>query len=186
LSRAATAAGPRSSEAAPELVAARLTVELILSLVGPPRLGDDLACDPLVVEIRFTRGVGLDHRAVDRDHAGRDEPRLGAERKHRAEQLGERPLVAGDKASDRRMVRDPVGGDHPVGDVLAAMTLDPTRGAPLARIGVEEERDHHRGLIGSAAVAVFSVVGVELPQVHLLDCVDHKPRQVVLGQPLTQ
>jgi hypothetical protein len=94
--------------------------------------------------------------------------------------------VAHDEAGDRRVVGNPVGGDHPVGDVLAAVALDRARGALLGRIRIKQQRDHHRGLIGRAAVAVCAVVGVELVEVHLLDGLDHKPRQVVLGQPLAQ
>jgi hypothetical protein len=46
---------------------------------------------------------------------------------------------------------------------------------------IQQQRDHHRGLIGGAAVAVRTVVGVKLAQVHLLDGLDHEPREVVLG-----
>jgi hypothetical protein len=124
--------------------------------------------------------------AVDRDHPGADESRPRAEREHRAEQLGERPLVAGEKAGDRGVVGDPVGGDHPVGDVLAAVALDRARGALLGRIRIEQKRDHHRGLVPGAAVAVWAVVGVERLEVDLLDGPDHEPREMVLGQPLGQ
>jgi hypothetical protein len=36
------------------------------------------------------------------------------------------------------VVGDPVGGDHPVGDVLAAVALDPTRRALIGRVRVEQ------------------------------------------------
>jgi hypothetical protein len=106
--------------------------------------------------------------AVDRDHPGADESRPRTEREHRAEQLGERPLVAGEKAGDRGVVGDPVGGDHPVGDVLAAVALERARGALLGRIRIEQKRDHHRGRVRGAAVAVWAVVGVERLELDLL------------------
>jgi hypothetical protein len=137
-----------------QLIAARLAVELVLGLVDRLRLGDDLAGDPLVICVRFAARVRGELGAVDRHHPGADEPRLRAERKHRPEKLAERRLVAGDEAGDRRVVWDLVGGDHPVRDVLAAVALDRPRRALLGRVGVEQQRDHHRGLIGSAAVAI--------------------------------
>jgi hypothetical protein len=94
--------------------------------------------------------------------------------------------VAADEAGDRRVVRDAVGGDHPVGDVLAAVELDRARGALLGRVRVEQQGDHHRGLVGGRAVAVRAVVGVEGVQIHLFDGVDDEPREMVLGQPLAQ
>jgi hypothetical protein len=88
--------------------------------------------------------------------------------------------VTHDEARDRRVVGDPVGADHPVGDVLAAMTLDRARRALLSGVGVEQKRDHHRRLIGGAAMAIGAIVGVELGKIHLRHRVDHEPRQVVL------
>ncbi len=89
--------------------------------------------------------------------------------------------MADHEAGDRRVVWNPVGGDHPVADVLAAVALDRARRALLGRIRIEQKRDHHRRLVGGAAVAVLSVDGVELAEVHLLDGLEHKPRKVVLG-----
>ena len=169
-----------------QLVAARLAVEAVLGLVGGLRLGDDLAGDPLVICVRLAARVGVELGPVDRDDAGLHEASLRAEREHRAKQTCERRLVAADEAGDRRVVRDPVGGDHPVGDVLAAVELDRARGALLGRVRVEEEGDDHRGLVGGGAVAVCAVVGVEGVEIHLFDGVDDEPREMVLGQPLAQ
>jgi hypothetical protein len=66
------------------------------------------------------------------------------------------------------------------------VTLDRARRALLGGVGVEQQRDHHRRLIGSAAMAIGAVIGVELAQIHLLNRLDHEPRQVILSQPLTQ
>jgi hypothetical protein len=172
----ASAAALARAQLLGKLVAARLAVELVLGLVGCLRLGEDLASDPLVVCVRPAARARGDLGAIDRDHAGLDEPGLRAEREHGAEELSECRLVAAQEAGDRRVVGNAVGRDHPVGDVLAAVSLDRARGALLRRVGVEHERDHHRGLIGGAAVAVVAVVGVEIGQVHFLDRVDDEPR----------
>jgi hypothetical protein len=94
--------------------------------------------------------------------------------------------MADDEAGDRRVVGDVIGADHPVGDVLATVALDRARGALLGRVGIEQKRDHHRGLIGRAAIAVGAVIGIERVEVHLRHRVEHEPRQMILRQPLTQ
>ena len=110
-----------------------------------------------------------------------DEPRVGAEAEHLAEEIGEGLLVAGAEAGDRRVVGDLVGADHPEGDVLAAAALDPARCALADRVGVGEQRQHHLRLVGGAAVAVGAVGGVERLEVELVDRLDHEPGEVVLG-----
>ena len=70
--------------------------------------------------------------AVDRDHAGAHQSCHRAEGEHGAEELGERRLVADDEAGDRGVVGNPVGGDHPVSDVLAAVALDRARSCLVA------------------------------------------------------
>ena len=69
----------------------------------------------------------MDLRSVDRDHPDLHEARLLAQPKHRAEQLGQRVLVAGTESRDRRVIGLLLGGDHPVGDILHALALDPPR-----------------------------------------------------------
>jgi len=136
-----------------ELVAARFAVELVLGLVGCLRLGEDLAryLPELVVCLRAR--VARDPCAVDRHHAGLQKPRPGAVPEHLAEEVGERLFVAAEKARDRGVIGDQAAGDHPVGDVPAAVALDRPRGALLGRVGVEHKRDHRLRLIGRAAMA---------------------------------
>jgi hypothetical protein len=169
-----------------QLIATRVAEELVLGLVRRLRLGNDLAGDPLVVEVRLAACVRGELRTVDRHHPGADQPRPRAQPKHRAEQPRERSLVADQETRDRRVVGDPVGADHPVGDVLAAVALDRARGALPGRIGVEQQRDHHRRLISGATMAIGAVIGVELVQNHLRHRIDHEPREVILRQPLAQ
>jgi hypothetical protein len=77
--------------------------------------------------------------------------------------------VACAKAGDRRVVGRLVGGDHPEGDVLRAAALDPPRGALADRVGVEQQRDHHLGVVGGSTPAVLPVAGEEALEVHLRD-----------------
>lgn len=80
-----------------QLVATRLSVELILSGVGLPGLLDDLAGDLLVVHHRVPVGVCSDLRPIDRDDPGPRQPRLRAQSEHRSEQPPEHFLVPLDK-----------------------------------------------------------------------------------------
>jgi hypothetical protein len=50
-------------------------------------------------------------------------------------------LVTLDKPRDRRVIRNLIRADHPVGDVLAAVALDPSRRALLAREREQNQRD---------------------------------------------
>lgn len=84
------------------------------------------------------------------------------------------------------MVRCAVGRDHAEGDILSAAALDPTRGALAERVRVEQEGDHRLRVVGGAAPAVIAVVAVEGGEVDSRHGVDHKPREVVVEQPLAQ
>jgi hypothetical protein len=94
--------------------------------------------------------------------------------------------VALAKARDRRVIRGLVGRDHPKGDVLDAGPLDLAGGAQSARVRVEENGDHQRRVVRRPAMAIGAVGRVEDRQVHLLDRVEHEPREVALRQPLPQ
>ena len=58
--------------------------------------------------------------------------------------------------------------------------LDHPRGALPTRVGVDQQRDHHRRIVRRAPVPVSAVVGIERGQIHLLDRRDHEPREVIL------
>jgi hypothetical protein len=55
-----------------QLIAARLTVELVLAAVRLGGLGQDLARDLLIAAVGSAGGVRLDLRAIDRDHPDPD------------------------------------------------------------------------------------------------------------------
>jgi hypothetical protein len=50
---------------------------------------------------------------------------------------------------------------------------------------VEQQRDHHRRVIGRPATPIDPIGRIERLQVHLRDRVDDKPRQMPRRQPLT-
>jgi hypothetical protein len=116
-----------------QLVTARVTVLLVLSIIGHDRLGDDLPRDPVIVHVRVAARTRGQLRPVDRDHSGTHQPRSGAQSQHRTEQLVQRLLVTADKPGDRRVIRHLVTGNHPVRDVLTAAPLDPPRGPLIGR-----------------------------------------------------
>jgi hypothetical protein len=82
--------------------------------------------------------------------------------------------------------RRPVGADHARGDVLDTPRLDPPRRPLPNRVGIEEQRDHHRRIVRRPTKSVDAIDRRERRQIHRRDSVDHKPRQMVLRQPLTQ
>jgi hypothetical protein len=131
-------------------------------------------------------GVGVHLGAVDGDHLHVHQAGLGAELQHVAEQLAQRALVALAEARDRRVIRGLVRGDHPHRDVLVAAPLDPPR-RPLAdRVGIDQQRHHHRRIVRRPTPPVLAIAGQERPQIHRVDGIKHEPRQVILRQPLAQ
>jgi hypothetical protein len=167
-----------------QLVAARLAIELVLGRVDRPGLLDDLPGQLLEVEILVARRVRLHLRAVDRDHPDLRQPAARAQRQHLAEQARDRVLVALDEPREGRVVRALLRCKHPEGDVFLARALDHARGPP-ARIGIKQQRDHHRRVRGRPTAPIHAIGRIEGFEVHLADGVDDKPRKVPRRQPLT-
>jgi hypothetical protein len=109
-----------------------------------------------------------------------------AEQEHLAEQPAQRRLVALDEPRDRRVIGTLLRGDDAEGDVLDARALDDPRGTNPARVGIEQQRDHHRRLAGRPALAVHPMSRIERVEIQLLHRRQHEPRQVALRQPITQ
>ena len=87
---------------------------------------------------------------------------------------------------DRAVIGPLVSRDHPIGDVLHTLPLDPARGALSQTIGVKQQGDHHRRLVRRPATTIRSVSTIKRRQIHLLSHRQHKPREVVFRQPLPQ
>src|SRR5215207_9366285 len=169
-----------------ELVAARLAEQLVLGRVDARRLLQDLLRDLLIAARRVMRRRRGDLRAVHRDDADLDQAAARAERQHLAEQLRDRRLMANPEPRDRRVIRRVVRRDHAEGDVVAAAPLDRPRGPDTDRVGVDEQRHHHRRIVRRPTPTIIAITRIERRQVHLADGVEHEPREVALGQPLAQ
>ena len=169
-----------------QLVTALLAEQLVLGRVDARGVLQDLARDLLVAARGVMGRRGGDLRAVDRDDADPDQPAARAQRQDLAEQIGDRRLVAHPEARDRRVIWRVVGGDHAECDVVVAAPLDCPRRAHPDRVGVDEQRDHHRRIVRRATPTVVAIARVERPEIHLADGVKHKPRQMPLGQPIAQ
>jgi hypothetical protein len=61
------------------------------------------------------------------------------------------------KPRDRGVIGHLVGGDHPKRDVLNARPLDAPRRALPTRIRVQQQRDHHRRIVGRSAVTIRAI-----------------------------
>jgi hypothetical protein len=93
--------------------------------------------------------------------------------------------VALAEAGNRRVIGPVARADHPRGDILHAAPLDPPRGPLADRVDIEQQRHHHRRIVRRPTMTVRPI-GVERGQIHLSDRIDHKPRRVIVGQPLAQ
>jgi hypothetical protein len=94
--------------------------------------------------------------------------------------------VALAEAGDRRVIGRLVRADHARRDVLKTAPLDPPRRPLPERVGVEQQRDHHRRIVRRPTMPIRAVGGIERSQIELADCVDHKPSEMVLRQPVAQ
>jgi hypothetical protein len=117
----------RASLRRAQLLRQLIAIQLILSLVSRPRLGEDLPHDLLKLTIGATTSVPRQTSAVDRDQLRLDQPRPIAQPQHLTEQLRQRRLMPNDEPGDRRMIRHHVPRDHSISHVLATVTLDRTR-----------------------------------------------------------
>ena len=169
-----------------QLIAARVTVQLILALVVLIHLRQQLARDPLIAAVRVHRRVRRDLRTVDRDHADLHQARLLTQPQHVGEQLSQRRLVPLAELRDRRVIRNPLSGDHHECNILAAFPLDTPRRTHALRAGVEQQRHHHLRVIRRPAVTVRPVHLIERGQVHLLNRRQNRPDQVVRRHPIQQ
>ena len=108
-------------------------------------------------------------------------------RAHSVSTSPNRPAIASSwrsrKPRQRRVIRAPPGRQHPQGDVVFARALDHPRGPNPARVGVEQQRDHHRRVIRRPAAPIDAIRGVKRVEVHLADGVDDEPRELPRRQP---
>ena len=155
--------------------------------VGLPGLGEDavhLGGDGPLGAVGRQRRVGCDLGPVDGDRAQGGEARLRARRQHVDEHGPHRLGVPRPEAGDSDVVGHHVGADGPEGEVAAARRLDAAGRPHAPAVGVDQQGEHHLGVVGRAAGPVVGVAGVERPQVDHGHDVEDEPHQVVLGQPV--
>jgi hypothetical protein len=79
-----------------------------------------------------------------------------------------------------------VDRDHAKRDVVMTAALDRARRPHPDRVGIDEQPDHHHGIVRRSAMAIVAVTRTERPEIQLANRVEHKPCEVILRQPLTQ
>ena len=139
-----------------------------------------------VIARRVMRRVGVHLGPVHGDHLDAHQSSVATEPQHVGEKTGDRALVADAEARDRGVVGHPVGGDHAERDIVLAAPLDPPRRPLPGRVGVQQQRQHHHRVTRRATPPVLAIRRIKRPEVERLDGVEHEPRHVALGQPLTQ
>jgi hypothetical protein len=159
-------------------------MQLVLGRIGRLRLLEDLTRDLLELTVRVRAAVPVDPRPVDRHNATLEQPGAVTQPQYLTEQLSQRVLMPTDEPRDRGVISNKVPHDHPIGHVLTTMPLNRPRRTHIRRKRIQDQRHHHRRLIGRATVTISPIVGIELLQLHLGDRVNHKPRQMIGRQPL--
>ena len=174
------AAIPARAQPLGQLVAARLAIELVLGSVDARRVLEDLLGDLLIAARRVMRCGRGDLGAVDRDNTDLDQTTARAERQHLAEQIGDRRLVTDPEARRRRVIRRLVGSDHTKRDIVVAAALDRPRRAHPDRIGVDEQRNHHRRVVRRSTPTVVAITRMKRRQIQLRR---PRPKQTMRGAP---
>jgi hypothetical protein len=79
-----------------------------------------------------------------------------------------------------------VRANHARRHVLQAAPLDPPRRPLTERVAIEQQRHHRRGIVRRPPMPVRPISREKRGQIELRHRVNHKPREVILRQPLTQ
>jgi hypothetical protein len=90
------------------------------------------------------------------------------------------------KPVDRHVIRCEVRRDHPVGDVLHTLALDPSRRPLALRVRVKNQLRPSSTARTPADPPVLPIPDIERRQIHLRHAVKQTPRQMPLRQPLLQ
>ncbi len=104
-----------------------------LGLISRLGLSQDILRDLLKGAVDLRTGVASDPGAVDRHLPRPHQPSPVTQHEHLAKQVSQRLLVTADEPRDRRVDRNQVARDHPVGPILAAVALDRPRGPHVDR-----------------------------------------------------
>jgi hypothetical protein len=115
-----------------------------------------------------------------------DKSSLSTQTKYFEEQFFQMRLVILAKTTYRTVVGILVCRDDFVRHIGLAVFFNPPAGSLACAIGVYQQANHHRRIKGRVANAIGAVFFVELTPVNLLDSIENKPGQMILGQPVSQ
>jgi hypothetical protein len=90
------------------------------------------------------------------------------------------------QSRDCRMIRRPIGGNHPKRHAIDAAVLDLVRRPHPLPVRVAHHRGHHRRVIRRLTMPIAAIGPIERGQIQLLERIEHKPRQMADRQPLPQ
>jgi hypothetical protein len=84
------------------------------------------------------------------------------------------------------VVGEPVAGQHPKGEILSAAAFELPGGPHAKAAAVQQHAKQQLGVVGRMPVPIGPVGTKERLEVDLVDHVEEEPRQVVVGQPVSQ
>ena len=137
---------------------------------------------PVIPDRAMLARIGIELGAVDADHAHLHQLQLLGQKQNLKEALSYRRHVVAPEGRDRVMVGMIVGGHEAHPNVATGRALDPTARKAPAGIAVDQQRQHHPGVILRRAGA--ATVHLEGAHVDALDRLDHEVRQIVLRDPV--
>ena len=146
-----------------------------------PQLFDQLP-RPVIPDRAMLARIRLELAAVDAHHAHLHQLQLLGQKQNLKKALAHRRHVVASEGRDRVMVGMAVGGHKAHPDVATGRALDPTARKDPVGIAVDQQRQHHPGVILRRATA--ATVHLEGAQVDALDRLDHEVRQIVLRDPV--
>ena len=129
-------------------------------------------------------GVGLELGAIDAHQPHPQQLQLLGQKQNLQEALRHRLEVRTPKGRDRVVVRVMVRRHEANPDIAVRRPLDPAAREDPVRIAIDQQRQHHPGMILRRARA--AMVDLEGTEIDALDRLDHEVRQIILGDPITK
>ena len=126
-------------------------------------------------------GVGLELGAVDAHQAHAQQLQLLGQQQNLQEALRHRVEVLPPEARDRIVVGVPVRRNEANPDIAVRRPLDTTAGKDPVGVAVDQQRQHHPGVILRRARA--TMVHLEGTQIDAFDRLDHGVRQIIRRDP---
>ena len=128
--------------------------------------------------------VGLELGAVDAHQAHAQQLQLPGQKQNLQEALRHRSEVLPPEARDRIVVGVKVRRNEANPDIAVRRPLDPTAGKDPVGVAVDQQHQHHTGVILRRARA--AMVHLEGVQIDALDRLDHEMRQIIRRDPVPQ